>query len=175
MHTVLPPVLQSARSLAEVSMILKDPLLVAGLNQSQEGSEFLIMKDFLAQRITMAPLGGGWTPLAGPIRHFTAKMNIPGIREKSFKQLFIFTDGDANVGEQPLEDAKMAVKEAWTKSRIKTFVIGIFVNDEQKGKIEGLLDAIVGQGNYLLLSLKEVGRMGTFFERYYRRLVSRLR
>ncbi len=174
MREVLEFVLREARKLAEVTQILKDPLLVAGLNEGEHGTEFYVVKDWHEKDIMLARYGGGATPLAGPFRHLTTKMGKHGIKEKGLKQVFFFTDGDANVGEQPIEDAAMAIKEAWNKHRIKTFAIGIAMNEEHKKSIEQFLDKLVGKGNYLVLLTSELGRITVFFERYYRKIVNKL-
>jgi hypothetical protein len=173
MHCVLPDVLRAASLIAEVSQVLKDPLLVAGLNEG-EGSEFYIIKDWHQADVRLASYGGGATPLAGPMRHLIHKMGKRGIKEKGFKQVFVFTDGEANVGEQPVEDMRMAVKEAWSKQRIKTFMIGIAWDKAHKKRIESFLEKIVGKGNYLILLTSELGRLSIYFERYYKKLVNKL-
>lgn len=174
MHDVLPQVLYSSAMLAEISATLKDPLLVVGLNEGEQGSEFYVLKDLYERDVRLSIYGGDATPLAAPMRHLMRKMDVRGIREKNFKQVFVFTDGDANVGEQPVEDMRMAVKEAWTKHRIKTFMIGIASGEGHRKHIEQFLDKIVGRGNHLILMTNELGQLSVFFEKYYRKLVNKL-
>ncbi len=176
MH-VREEILRAAGTLGVASDTLGDPLIVGGFTMDEkDAEEFIVMKDAFDKEILYSNRGGA-TPIGGPMRHMHHKMDAPGIRYKGFKQLFVITDGEANVGKNPIEDAAKAVDEAWKKHRIKTFALGIIQDEKERANMESYLDKIFGIGNYLILTTAEVekGMLAVFFEKYYRKTVNKLR
>ncbi|MEW6748337.1 MAG: hypothetical protein AB1295_01370 [Candidatus Micrarchaeota archaeon] len=168
-------ILQACGILGLASMTLKDPLIVAGFT-SGDTEEFILMKGAQDNEIRGSDAGGG-TPVGGPLRHMCFRMKERGIRHKGHKQVFLITDGEANVGKSPLEDAARAVDEAWKRDRVKVFGIGITSPEFPETKMMPYFDRIFGIGNYLIVSKRDVadGRLHHFFERYYRRMANKLR
>lgn len=175
-------ILSACSVISTASEALGDPNIVAGFTGGEGSEEFITMKEASEKEIKNSNQCGG-TPMGGPLRHMCHKMSQSGIKHKGFKQIFLITDGAANVGKAPLEDAAKAVEEAWSKHRIKVFGIGItYGRDSEFGemgreRMEEYFDKIFGVGNYLVVSQQEVadGRLHVFFESYYRRMANKLR
>ncbi len=177
MEDVMKQVLEACGDLGTASEVLNDPLIVAGCTTGGSSGELVIMMKDIKEREIRSPGYSGGTPLGGPIRHMAHRMGEPGIKHKGFKQMFIITDGHANVGESPVEDAKKAVEENWKLHRIKTFAIGITGTDEASEGLEKSLERVFGFGRYLVVTERQIenGMLHVFFEKYYRKTVNKLR
>lgn len=169
-------ILHACGILGTASQVLRDPLIIAGFTTGDDSEDFILMKDVHEEGIRMSDASGA-TPMGGPLRHMCARMMRPGIRHKGCKQIFLITDGQANVGKAPLEDAAHAVEDAWKRRKIKVFGIGITSEYFPEDKMAEYFDQIFGVGNYLIVSQDDVkgGRLHVFFERYYRRMANKLR
>ena len=176
-------IIQSCYAIGIASQVLNDPLIVAGFTCDGKGESFIVMKDIEDPSIKGSDKGGG-TPMGGPLRHMCQKMKQPKAVHKGFKQVFLITDGEANVGKSPMDDAAKAVEDAWKIDRIKVIGIGIISGepgteayDSQYKMMEEQFDKIFGYGNHIIVSDGDVrsGRLHNFFEECYRKTVHMLR
>lgn len=176
---VRPQILQATTILTTASDILRDPLIVAGLSFDDGKERFIVMNGAQEKKLRSSNASGG-TPIGGPLRHMCAKMKERGIKHKNFKQLFVITDGAANVGKNPIDDAAEAVQKA-RKDRINIFGIGIVDGEVNRGsgpaEMRKYLEKVFGIGRYLIVSSTDVnnGYLHRYFEGYYRKTVRKIR
>ncbi len=176
MEPVLPNVLEATALLSEASMLLRDPLFVAGLSHSTDSqlTEFHMMKRFSDPTVSLASVCGGFTPLAGPMRHLTKIMTAaPEARAKKLKQVFVLTDAGANVGEEPLEDMRVAIASARNVYGINTFMVGFATDEKSKKIVTANMEKMVAPEHFLVLLNSQIARLSSFFESYYRKHVKR--
>ncbi|MFA5049530.1 MAG: hypothetical protein WC501_00830 [Candidatus Micrarchaeia archaeon] len=176
---VKPQILDSCAVLGVASDTLHDPLLIAGFSGDLGDEKFIVMKGIHEKDITSSEYSSN-TPLGGPLRHCSYLMgNVYELKCKGFKQLFVITDGAANVGKNPVEDAKKAVEEAWKKYRINVMAFGILNQDGpvSYSEMEKYLESVFGAGNYFIITDKDVDNkfLHHYFERYYRKQVNKVR